>query len=207
VSATTGRAIGTASFHDEYSGQVMTLYADGGTVYAGGDFSTDGPGLVAFNGRTGALEPWLPALGGSALVLGLVRGGDTLYVAGSDVAGTKPLARVDVGDGHLLPFDPHLVGIYEPTGVVDAVALTKAGLYVAGSFKSIGGKPRTGIALLDPETARVKPWTLASCKVPANDPDGDHNRARVLVPLGGMVVTNCAAFGDGERLVIARAAR
>ncbi len=206
VSATSGRTVGKPSFHDEYSGQIMTLYADGDTVYGGGTFSTDGPSLVAFEGRTGTLMTWRPELSGSPMVLSLVRGGGgSLYVGGFDVAASTPLARVDIHDGHLLPFRTHVAGLYYPPGSIDALLLGKDGLYVAGPFKSIGGKPRAGIALLDPETARVKPWTLRSCKVPAGDPDADNNPARVLVAVDGRLITNCRAFGDGERLVVVRA--
>src|SRR5206468_4208026 len=48
VSTRSGSTVGAPSFSDEYSGLIFSLLAVGDTVYAGGDFSTDGPGLVAF---------------------------------------------------------------------------------------------------------------------------------------------------------------
>jgi hypothetical protein len=46
-------------------------------------------------------------------------------------------------------------------------------------------------------------WTLPSCDPP--DSDTDYNPARVLVAIEDRIVTNCRAFGEGERLVVARA--
>jgi hypothetical protein len=202
VSTKSGSTVGAASFSDEYSGFIVRLHAVGDTVYAAGHFSTQGPGLVAFDGRSGALEDWHPALGAPIVVDALAAANDSLYVGGIDVTAAGPLARLDAKDGHRLPFNPRIVGIYYRPGSVDALLITAAGLYVAGPFRSVGGKQRNGIALLDPRTARVKPWTLPSCDPP--DPDTDYNPARVLVAIEDRIVTNCRAFGEGERLVVAR---
>jgi len=203
VSTKSGSTVGAASFSDEYSGFIVRLHAVGDTVYAGGNFSTRGPGLVAFDGRSGALEDWHAALGDPVVVDALAAANGSLYVGGIDVTAAGPLARLDAKDGHRLPFDPRIVGIYYGPGSVDALLITAAGLYVAGPFKSVGGKQRNGIALLVPTTARVKPWTLPSCDPP--DSDTDYNPARVLVAIEDRIVTNCRAFGEGERLVVARA--
>ena len=127
-------------------------------------------------------------------------GGGSLYVGGPAYGRSSPLVRVSATDGRPQPFRPRIVG--RDGGEVDAAATSEAGLYVAGPFEKVGGLDRNGIALLDPTTAHVKPWTLASCN--ALDAGLD-TPARVLAVTEGRIVTNCRAYGDGQRLLVARA--
>jgi hypothetical protein len=204
VSAKSARTVGQDSFSDAYSGFIVTLQTVGDAVYGGGYFTSLGPGLVAFDARTGALRQWRPDIGGRAapIVEALAAGRGSLYVAGIDVAGSAPLARVDAADGHRLPFSVRIVGTYGPQ--VDALVITRAGLYIAGPFESVDGASRNGIALVDSETGHVKPWRLSSCA--AVDRDLDYNPSRVLVVVKDRIVTNCRALGEGQRLVVVRAA-
>jgi hypothetical protein len=157
--------------------------------------------VLAFDATSGAAEGRRIALLGSYLdsVNTIAATGESLYIGGPAGTSAPPVLRVSAKDGRPQPFHPRIFGRYG--GWVDAMVTTPAGLFVAGPFERVGGRRRDGLALLDPTTARVKPWTLPSCKaVEAGD-----GPARVLIAAEDRIITNCRAFGDGERLVIAQA--
>ena len=217
VSADSGDVVGGDSFsRDPYGGgNIYTLYATQDTVFAGGQFTTMGPGVAAFDAKSGAVARWSAGLPSGDDHYRVVRtfavAGGSLYVGGSDarldatdtvVGAFAPLVRLDLKSGRLLPFQPRITGAPPWDRSVDAAVTAPAGLYIAGTFTAAGGKRRNGIALLDPRSGRAKPWTLPSCERPAPI-DTETPGGRVLAVAGNRILMNCRAFGDGERLVVA----
>lgn len=98
-------------------------------------------------------------------VFELVASSTRLYAAGmfSSVgkAERQGLATFDAATGELLDWRAPSLRIDsagESKPFVTALALTGSRLYVGGSFNSIDGKRRTGLAALDPSTGALLPW-------------------------------------------------
>ncbi len=165
-------ATGTATAWDPDVGSgsdsVNALLASGSTVYAGGQFTTvngatSRQSLAALDATTGAATSWNPGVVGSS-VDALALSGSTLYAGGRNlgVAGTN-LAAFDTSTGAATGFAP-VVG-----GTVATLGVDGSNVFVGGSFESVGGTPRNGLASIDLSTGQLTSW----------DPGGGGNELAV----------------------------
>ena len=130
-------------------------------VYVGGTFTSAGGRkrlrLAAVTRRSGALTAWNPSSDG--YVGALTVSGSTVYVGGqfSLVGGNKrpAIAALDARSGRAKPWNPRPAG---RTPVVTAIVVTKSRIYVGGVFDTIGGKTRSELAALDPQTGAAAAW-------------------------------------------------
>lgn len=152
---------------------VLALAVSGSRVYAGGDFNFIGGkarnGLAALDASTnGTATDWDPKV--SLTVRALAVSGSTLYAggygvkdngSGSSVTGSIAFAA-DVATGALTAWAPNPSGFSQNlTSVNDdvyALAVSGSRVYLGGSFKSVGGLKRSGLAALDPATGAPTSW-------------------------------------------------
>ncbi|MBL8920592.1 MAG: hypothetical protein JNJ54_17135 [Myxococcaceae bacterium] len=143
-------------------GPVFALESLGPVVYLGGTFflvNGESRECVAAIGTDGGLQPWNPNLTGGCWVTGLTTEGSRLYVNGSfDTAAgqtQRGVAAFDVA-GNLLPWRPTIAG---PGAFVRAVLPNSAdSVFIAGTFDTVSGAPRRGLALVDTDAGQVLPW-------------------------------------------------
>jgi hypothetical protein len=150
---------------DVSSPTTVTAFAiDGSTVYMGGVFGTVGGvgrgSLAAVDATTGAILPWNPNANGSVYALSFVPGGifgDAIVVVGGQftlIGGQvrNNLATVDAQTG------APGAALHNPNGsvlsmVVEPLPPGYGGvndIYIGGTFTSVGGQPRNGIAQIAP---------------------------------------------------------
>jgi hypothetical protein len=170
--ASTGALITSFNHNVSASVQVLTASPDGGTVYAGGDFTTvDGVArsrVAAFATGSGALTSFAPAANGR--VRGIAASSTSVYLAGSfSRIGTTTRSRVAaVTTTGALRTD------FAPTvdNVVYRIALSRNAdtLYLAGAFSSTNGDPtyHNGAAL-DTSNGQLRPFPAISV-VPVASP-------------------------------------
>ena len=146
--------------------------ASGSTLYLAGHFKTVGgqprSRRAAVDADTGDPTPWRPALNAQGRAVVPSPDGQTVYLAGAfTTVNGQPrsrLAAVRADDGTLLPWAPSVVHAdREAATSVGALALSSDGgaVYVGGTFTSVDGKPRHGVASVDPETGDLLPWDAA----------------------------------------------
>jgi len=158
---------------------IDALALDGSTLYAGGTFTRIGTArrayLAALNASTGRAASWLPPPIDDA-VSGIAERNGVLYLLGDfGVVGGKhrfSLAAVDIRTRRVTAWDPKAPEGSHGQPVVDSIAATSGAIYVGGSFERVGGRPRSGLAALDPVTGRAtgfvpsgKPWTVEALTV------------------------------------------
>ena len=150
---------------------VLALEASGNTLYAAGGFSTvAGQSRRAFaevNALTPTATSWNPDVRGSgASGNTITRHGGTVYLGGSfaNIAGQprRHLVALNASNAALTAWKPTFGAADD---LVEDVAATDEAVYVAGTFSSVGGKPRSSLAALDPQTAAALDWNPD----PAND--------------------------------------
>lgn len=165
----TGTATSFApSFNSRNTGSsVSTVQVDGGTVYAGGSFSSSGGverhGLAAIDLTTGSatgFDPNIQSSGGTGAVASLALSGSRLYAGGvfSTVNGSvarNNLAAFDTGTGSATAFDPDV------DGDVEAIALSGSTVYAGGGFATVNGGAvtRNRVAAFDAATGTATPFT------------------------------------------------
>lgn len=148
-------------------GTVRTLVPSGTAIFIGGDFDAVGGAarnhFAAVDPSSGAaLADWAMNVDGTVYALALKAG--TLYAGGAfTVVGTgsrSGLAAFDTQSSTLTGWAPRVGG-----GDVRAIALSNADppvLYAGGSFTTVNGSTRGGLAAVDTKTgALVDPWTNA----------------------------------------------
>lgn len=135
-------------------GSVAALAVSGSTVYAGGLFDIIGGQprryLAGLNTADGTVTAFDPSPNGNIFALAV--SGSTVYAAGgfrssdgSPSIGGQPrnyVAALGVADGAASGFDPN------PNGLVAAVGVSGAAVYLGGSFSSLGGVVRRSIAAI-----------------------------------------------------------
>ncbi len=149
------------SWNPNANGVVRVLAVSGDVVYAGGYFaSIGGQGrnyIAALDASTGAATSWNP--NANCQVNALAVSGETVYAGGCfrRIGGKKRsrIAALDATSGEATSWNPDPSEPYYDYVMVNALALSGQTVYVAGSFKSIGGQARTGIAALDAVTGKA----------------------------------------------------
>jgi len=151
---------------------VGTLLVHGAYLYAGGRFKTVGGQphdyVAAIDTASGAVSPWDPGV--DAELLALAVRDSTLFLGGyfANVGGLlrRYLAGVDVTSGALRSWNANVNRtpdfIYDGGPRVTALLVKDSLLYVAGSFKTIGGQYREGLAAVSTTTALATTWNPRS---------------------------------------------
>ena len=135
-------------------GRVDGLVLSDSVLFVMGSFATIAgaarDGFAALDARTGAALPFAPTVAGAdsaayaAITSAVLRDGVVL-VAGAFVTidGVERLgmAALDWATGAVLPWDPALGG-----GTVSRLFPSDDSVYLLGSFESVGGAPRDGLA-------------------------------------------------------------
>ncbi|MEO7261960.1 MAG: LamG-like jellyroll fold domain-containing protein [Jatrophihabitantaceae bacterium] len=171
--ASTGALITSFNPNVNASVKVLSMSADGQTLYAGGDFTTVGATtrnrIAAFTAATGALTSWNPNANGR--VSGIAATASTIYVAGafSTVGGRteRRTAALSASTGAALA-----TFTTTPDNVVYQIALTPQGdkLYLAGAFLSVNGDTSYhSAAVVDTATGATLPLPAASVIPPKTE--------------------------------------
>ncbi|MDA0565736.1 hypothetical protein LG943_15645 [Streptomonospora sp. S1-112] len=179
-------------------GSVTTIAEAGGLIVAAGDFTEvsdpegsttlDRDRIFAFEPGTGEISSdFRPDVNGT--ITSVVPGpGDTVFIGGrfDRVSGElhRGIALVSTADGE--PVDGFSAGI--ENGSVYRLAVNGGQLYAGGSFTSVDGTERTGVARFDADTGKLDKAldiTIAESR------------------RGDLRVEELAVSPDGDRLVIA----
>ena len=128
-----------------------TLYVGGAPPSFGG-IPPDGF-IAALESATGALR-WIASA--NRRVEAVVVGRATVYAAGAFDWPRRYVLALSASTGALEEWDP------KTSGPVHVLALSGPGVYVGGSFTSIGGRSRTCIAALDASTGKATAWDPAA---------------------------------------------
>jgi hypothetical protein len=154
--------------------EVRTLAVSGSRLYVGGltreqldGGSVSRPLLRAMDVHTGAPSDWDPFRASDPPTIGSVSAlavsGATVYLGGFfDAVGgqaRRSLAAVDVDSGLATAWDPAAPALSTGAAVSSLIVLDDA-VYVAGSFTSLGGRARNGVAALDATTGLATAWDM-----------------------------------------------
>ena len=185
---------GASRLHWLANGETFAATVLGDHLYVGGTFTRIAPRSAALGSAymlsttTGAALPGLPLVDGEVLAVepdgsgGYYLGGSFRRVGGIVRHG---LAHV-LADGSVSPSFAPVLETFGPTAI-RSIARGPSAVYVLGSFHVVNGTPRLLAAALDPNTAALKSWTLAT---PAGqlffDPD------RTFFRLGQLFITGRA---------------
>jgi hypothetical protein len=142
------------------SGQVSRL------VLASGVLVTAGPaGLRFLDPRTGApVRPALPLApaGTKVFVSSIAASGSRVFVVGSTQRGQGGSSQLafgaDATTGARTAFHPVI-----RSGIATGVAAAGAVVYLAGSFRTVGGKARCGLASVSAATGALRSWKVETC--------------------------------------------
>ena len=157
---------------------MRALAVEGGTLYAGGDFTAIGGvarARIAALSTGGSVAAWDP--GADATVRALAVDGPTVYAGGDFTAiGGRPRARLAALDaaGAATAWDPGA------DGPVRALAADGGLVYAGGEFTAAGGQPRARLAALDAGGAATS-W----------DPGADQ-------PVSALAVGRDGVYAGGE---------
>ena len=168
LGAVDARTGALTAWDPEPNDAVFALLVKGSNVYAGGRFTVVGGlsrgYLAAIDTSTGLPTPWDPEANDDVEAFALYD--STLFLGGyfGGVGGqARPyVAAVELGTGAVLPWNAHASRtpwfIYDGGPRVKALLLCDSTLYVAGSFKTIGGQYREGLAAVSVTTAEATAW-------------------------------------------------
>lgn len=154
---------GAALDWDAHSnGIAIPLAFRGSTLYVGGLFSQIGGqprnNIAALDATSGAATGWNPDADGG--VWSVAIRGKRLYVGGSFTRiGAKSrslVAELDPETGLATDWNPTAQGPHEP--YVNAMVMHGGTLFVGGSFTSIGGQVRNGLAAFETRTGELTAW-------------------------------------------------
>jgi hypothetical protein len=160
LDATTGEALAWDAHAD---GIATPLAIHGNTVYVGGLYGHIGGqprnNIAALDATSGAATAWNPDADDG--VWSVAVRGKHIYVGGSfsHIGGEHRslIAEVDAEIGMATEWNPGAEGP-SPNLAVIALLLHGDKLYVGGSFTSIGGRTRLGLAAFDAKNGIVTPW-------------------------------------------------
>jgi hypothetical protein len=158
LDATTGKA---TSWNAHLNGSVYAAALARGSLFLGGSFSAAGGAsrlnAAALDLVTGRASPWAPDPAGDVYALAPSAGRFALagrFTGMGGVARTN-LAAIDLTTDQPTPWDPSVGVHYEE---VDALAVVGGRLYVAGTFRTVNGIGRAGLAAFDLQTNALDPW-------------------------------------------------
>lgn len=145
------------------TGTLGELAVDDDNVYIGGGFSTEHDGwehtnLVAVDGETGDVLPWLLSTGGNVRTLAVSQG--RLYAGGGfqNAGGVRRdrLAAFEVASGKLLDWAPQLT---DPSNAqILSIQADAERLYVGGIFNDINDEPRSSLAAFSLSSGELEDW-------------------------------------------------
>jgi beta-propeller uncharacterized protein DUF5122 len=143
-------------------GAVTTIAASGQVVYVGGRFISAG-GVqrrnIAAVDDGGAPTGWDPEATWTVESLAVSPDGRTVYAGGAfDHIGGQDRDAVAVLDATTGAATAFNAGPMSVNRRVHALAQVGSTLYIAGSFETIAGVPRTGLAAVDAATGALTPW-------------------------------------------------
>jgi beta-propeller uncharacterized protein DUF5122 len=168
LAALTGEGSIPLPWQCDADGRVSALLVNSGVLYAGGWFSTLAGQPRSYVGAIttdmGALSSWQLALDDRVRVFAIVD--TTLFIGGyfRSVNGEShwALAAVGAQTGVVHPWDALLdrtpVSTIDGGAHINALLVEGDSLVVAGSYSSLGGQPRAGLAKLDVTTGLATPW-------------------------------------------------
>lgn len=141
------------------------LTRSGGRLYVGSAL-----GVQAYDSATGAQLWSSPTMtlranapGRGSLVVALAATPSVVYVGGdfSRVGNESRalLAALDARSGHLLPWRIPALSESGTTAGLSTLAVTGTRLYLGGTFDSVGGQKRPGIAAVSAQTGALSPWS------------------------------------------------
>ncbi len=142
------------------NGVVSTIALAGDVLYAGGGFSSIGPGtprsnLAALDVRTGKVTPWNPNPDGASIEA-LAVDDRTVYVGGdfTRIGGRSRsnFAAVDIPEGRATGPD------LSANGAVQVLERRGHTLYAGGGFSRLGGQDRNNLAAVDLSNGAVAAW-------------------------------------------------
>jgi outer membrane protein assembly factor BamB len=121
---------------------------------------------------TGPKVPPFNVRGCGDRVYALAASSTRVYVGGDftrvGVVARRSLAALDARTGRLLAWQMPPLGYGSAHASVEALAFAGTRLYVGGLFGSVGGRPQSGLAALDPRTGDLLLWK------PRNGGQADH---------------------------------
>ncbi len=165
VDATNGLA---RSWNPDLDNEVDTLTAIGGSIVAGGTFSSADvqyrKNAAAIDANTGAVSAWNPDVAGQVNALAV--SGNTVYLGGaftgSDAVNGSATrdyaAAVDANSGLVTAWNPNL------NGQVSALTVSRGAVYMGGDFTSVENSTGAGIvtrndaAAVDPVSGDDTGW-------------------------------------------------
>jgi hypothetical protein len=151
------------------NGKVEALAIGPGVVYVGGTYSTIAAqyrdGLAAIDALTGLATGWNPAPSGgiSGLVTAICPKGARVYVGGqfTSIGGQarKHLAALDTNVGFATSWNP---GVEPDPDLgfinINDIAVSGQNVFVGGLFGRVGGRDRSGFAVVDSVTGLANYW-------------------------------------------------
>jgi len=165
LDATTGALTGWSTRAGGMQPEVRGLALSGNTLYVAGAYLSLGGqtryGLGALDVTTGAVLPWNPSPDND--VYSVAVSGNTVYAGGYfGGMGGQPrngIAAIDAATGAVLPWDPNADVVNGNYDVAVSAILPLGGVvYVGGSYTTIGGQPRSGVAAIDATTGLATSW-------------------------------------------------
>jgi len=159
LDATTGTATSwDPSAHGGVHPYIDALAVSGGTVYAGGEFTSIGgqarPFVAALDAAAGTATAWNPGVGGDVSAVAVDAG--AVYVGGGfiSIGGRQRnyIAALDAATGVATDWNP------SPNSSVLALAVAGTTVYAGGYFTHVGGQGRNYIAALDSTTGIATAW-------------------------------------------------
>ena len=158
-----------ASLSASWSDRIDYLAASSTTVYAGGRFDEFGEharnNLAAFDIETGAVTDWNPNPSGGnpeTAINALVYAGGEIYAGGNftSIGGQARnyAAALNPQTGAADAWNPNANGPSPGYGAVTAIAFSNQGIFLGGSFTTIGGQPRSHLALVSPSSGSPYAW-------------------------------------------------
>lgn len=164
---------GTPKWKHDSSWPVRSLAVDGGSIFATGKFKlennasesnkpTFATGIGVIDSSTGAIQALKSDVDLSKQMSESIRAIATangrLYIGGTLENLDSDLIVIDLKSGKKKPA-PLIRETGHYGGTVSTILAAGTSIYIAGGFKMVDGKPRSGIAELDSSTSELKPWS------------------------------------------------
>jgi trimeric autotransporter adhesin len=188
-------------WNPDADGHVRTMVKNGSTIYVGGAFGSIGGAsrsrVAALDASSASATTWNPAADG--FVERLVVSGSTIYAGGpfTNIGGAarSRIAALDDVLGLATSWNPNANSTVRD--IVVQVGLPGPLVYIAGSFTSVGGQPRRGLAAIHPSTGVPTAWNPTAndlVNALALGGGGTLYAGGFFTSVGGVLRNNLAAF-------------